>query len=444
MNATDTVTSRTGFHFGAPSVDPVAEARRAAERVCGPTFGIVRSCREMPLPPGTAFRVFVAQGARRGPAWRMRRPPDGTGMATEAEPARLAAIAEVVERYAAMAPPDPGLLVTGAARDLGPPAVDPRSFALLSERQYRTLRGARPLDADRVVEWHPAFSLSRGEPVLVPAALVYHHVAARPGNDFLPELGTTGVACHVCLHRAVLAALCEVLERDALAIAWHQRLPLTRLDPADTVVGALLDDGLGRFGRFELFSVPSDAPFPVILAVAWNPERPRAAVGGACRPHAAEAAVKAVAEAFQTVLRTRARPAATPAAVREFDDHALFYADGAGSALLRRHLVAGPTVQPLATVPSPRAADTAEYLRTGLSSLAENGLDVIVADLTPGDVARAGFRVVKVVVPGMLDISADPRFARLGSLRLYELPGRLGMAGATRESELNLLPIPLA
>jgi ribosomal protein S12 methylthiotransferase accessory factor len=72
-------------------------------------------------------------------------------------------------------------------------------------------------------------------------------------------------------------------------------------------------------------------------------------------------------------------------------------------------------------------------------------LEVLVVDLTSSDVASAGFHVVRVVIPGTVDMNTDERFARLGGGRLYNLPVKLGLAERPRaEADLNRHPVPLA
>ena len=69
------------------------------------------------------------------------------------------------------------------------------------------------------------------------------------------------------------------------------------------------------------------------------------------------------------------------------------------------------------------------------------GLEVIVVDLTTSDVEGLGFKVVKVLIPGMQPIDFGP-WQRLGGPRLYEVPARLGYSAASGPQELNLFPHP--
>ena len=89
------------------------------------------------------------------------------------------------------------------------------------------------------------------------------------------------------------------------------------------------------------------------------------------------------------------------------------------------------------------STDTAGDLTRCLEALAARDFDVIVVDLTQPDVAALGFSVVKVLVPGLVDIHADHNYPFLGGKRLYTVPQILGYVdGEVREEALNPFPHP--
>jgi len=372
---------------------------------------------------------------------------DGTGVSADAELAQLSAIGEVVERYCGMARSHPDSLLRVAFSDVSDTAVNPASFALLSDAQYRRFPSLVALHEDSVVDWCWAYSLTRRAPALVPAALVYFDRGAVPPNNFVPELGSSGLASHVSLRHAILAGLCEILERDAMTIAWHNRLPLVALDPVDGPVLALLNEALaGCDAAFSLFQVPTDGPFPVVMALAESDSiAPHAVVGAACRPDLMQAACRALCEMAQMLRRQRGRSPDPPTDVRTFDHHAAFYGSRKGAGLLRENLIESGERRPLRQVADGGGPDASAVLDGAVSALSAAGLDVLVIELTTADVASVGYRVVRVVVPGALDMSADARFPHLGGSRLYDVATRLGLPeGLTGRGELNLLPVPLA
>jgi ribosomal protein S12 methylthiotransferase accessory factor len=270
-----------------------------------------------------------------------------------------------------------------------------------------------------------------------------HTERGRPTDDLLPELTSTGLACHVSLSQAVLGGLCEVLERDALAVTWYNRLAPAHLNAEGTPVGDLMTRFYAEAGvLLQLFSLPTDGPFPVILAVARpGAGPPFAAVGVACRPRASLAAAKAVAEAGQVLVRLRAMGGD----LDPDDDAAARYATAEGAQLLGRCLEStGETVAVPETddggEPSP-----SEDLVAAVAHLARNSLEVVVTELTTADVAAAGWRVVRVLVPGAVWPGTKQEWAPLSGSRLYKVPVQLNLRDAPlAEHQLRALPVPLA
>lgn len=433
-----------GFHGGPVPCDLDRRTRTAVARVLGSTVGLVGDCSPAAAPFLPGLSVHVARGPRRVPGWHLPEPLEGTGVSPEPDMARAAAVAEVVEAYCTWAPVDDDRLVRGSWRELGDMGQHPDDFAWPSGAQYQRLPLLTPLTADREVDWSPAWSLTSGCPTLVPAALVYADRGRRPPNAVLPELTSTGIACHVSLPHAMLAGLCEVLERDALAVAWYNGLPFTSLAASDTAVGDVVDRWRDEAAiDVALLSVPTDAPFPVVLAVARPQEDPPfAAVGAACRPDPVAAAAKAVAESGQVLLRLRAGDAEG----MEPDDAAARYSTAQGAELLDRCLGIAEARTALADLPTASSGSVAGDLAAAVGALAaSNGLEVLATELTTADVAAAGWRVVRVLVPGTVVPGTSSALAPRGATRLYQLPVRLGLrASPLTEDELRPLPVPLA
>ena len=410
-------------------------------------YGIVRRCVRLQPDVLPGLTAYAAAGPHRVPGWRFFTEPEGTGVALDAEQARLAAISEAVERYASMAPAPQDLLVRATCAELDGAAVSVSRFALLSSSQYRQFPRLSPVADTTAIDWVRGASLPHARPVMLPAALVHMCHDRRAPNNFVGEVTSTGTACHVSLPHAVLAGLCEVLERDALTIWWQNRLQATRLDPAGSAVDELVGGALaGARHEFTLYALPTDAPFPVILALAMRKEAPCAAIGIACRPSPEAAAVRALLEAGQVLVRLCSRPARRPERMRTLDDHADFYATAEGAAHLR-HAVSGAREARLVDLLDDRSVhwtDVETQLQGAVRELAAANLEALVADLTTPDVADAGYRVVRVLIPGALDMAADVRCPRLGGTRLYDLPVQLGLRAAPlSEEHINRLPVPL-
>lgn len=435
-----------GFHFDSAPRDLRAVALAASRRLIGKHFGIIRSCVKIDCEAFPALSIYLGKGPLRIPGWNLRVCPNGAGVSMDSELAFLAAVAEAAERYSAMAPVPSRSCRRASFLELGGVAVHPSSFALFSANQYRRRQRLLPFTEDTLVDWLWAFSLTRRKPCLVPAALL-----SLDGRDLLPkgllaERVSTGFACHVSLLSAALAGLCETLERDAVTIAWHSHLPLIPLDPSGTPVAELLAGPLASgAANFALYQVPTDLPFPVVVALASaSDDVPHLVMGAACRPDGVKAAEKALYEASQLFCRYRVARPVRPHRIRDHEDHGALYATKKGAEVLRRHLRISEDSRSLRGLGRERESEAAD-LAFSVSRLESLGLEALISEVTTADIAASGFRVVRVLVPGTVDISADARYPRLGGTRMYHLPAKLGLADRPlSEAQLNLLPIPLA
>ena len=127
---------------------------------------------------------------------------------------------------------------------------------------------------------------------------------------------SSGCAAGETQEQALLAACFELIERDAVAIAWLQRLALRRIDPADpawrprrldtgwgwSTVSRTFDADEDR-GGIALFDATSDLGVPTVLAVLRPPAGSGLppAVGAGCSDSGSQAALKALREL--TVVR---------------------------------------------------------------------------------------------------------------------------------------------
>lgn len=443
------------FRLDDPQVDLFPAAMSGARRACG-SHGLVGRCRRRDPAKGLpAVPVYVATGPRRDTlGYPLRTVPIGTGVSDNDEVAWLQAVVEVLERFCLLWPGHREAVIRAAADELGERAIPPRAFGLFSPEQYSSLPGLRLPQPHEPLDWTRGWSLTRDEPVLVPAALVLGSVTAGRPNDFVHSLSSTGVAAHVSVTAAVLSGLLEVIERDAVMLTWlHRRTP-PRLE-VDTGAPAILTELFDRYLRLdhfrvELVDLTADSGLPTIacLALCDDPSRPAAVMGSATRLDPVEAVRKALFEAAQilsslALLGCDARSAlADHAAVRTFDDHARYYA-GTEAAATLGFLTASNLPVPVSSLSPFSTGSLGADLASAVDAAARTGMEVVVVDLTTPEVARLGFHTLKVLAPPALDINADVRYPLLGSERIRTVPERMGWQ-VLPDGALNLQPCPLA
>ncbi len=261
-----------------------------------------------------------------------------------------------------------------------------------------------PLPDHTTIEWIEGYDLLNREACWVPWEVVhtdYTLPTRHSGEHFLS--GTNGLASGNHLAEAISSAICELVERDAVAL-WHARSMLERSRGRLDV--ASIDDADCRrlLGLYEaaqiaprLWDVTSDVGIPAFICDVPAPtDDPsnglRRYRGAGCHPDRSIALARAMTEAAQTRLTYIA-------GIRDdLSDYAESDKDRLGAALLDAVSQAAEA-RAFRDVPSFDSDDVAIDLRWELERLRAIGVVRVVAvDLTRDDV---GIPVVRVVIPGL-------------------------------------------
>ena len=169
----------------------------------------------------------------------------------------------------------------------------------------------RPFDADAPISWLEGFDLLRQEPCWVPAEIVHTDYTQSLDGYFLA--GSNGLASGNHLLEAISAGICELVERDAIAV-WsasgirarsHRVLDIASVDDPDCRALFAKYDEAGIAVR--LWNVTADIGIPVFLCdirddSQGDPRRLRRFHGAGCHPDRAIALSRALTEAAQTRL----------------------------------------------------------------------------------------------------------------------------------------------
>lgn len=422
-----------------------ADAGAAPDRVrslVDRRLGLVTSVERDVPPPGTlrscaGWTAHVA-ATDRFAGWAADRETAGVTFAGD-EAGRRAAVGEAVERYCGNAVPD--VLEVSSYDDLsasGRRAVDPAGLALYSPEQYATPGFPFvPFTRDLAVAWVVGRDLADGKPTLVPASLAYlnYYRGAHAGEPPTNGQAYAGIAAGRTVADACRAALDEAVERDAVTLWWMSGAPASTVDvPA---VGHLLDDPDAAGLDVTLLRIPSPFGIPVVGAALRDRARGVLTLGTAARGSTEAAAVKALAEAVASqrlslelldpdcvFWRAVADGRIDPAPYRPYREDRRyrdsFRRDWRDVTDLSLHLqiYLDPRMQETHAVrlmPSGQPLEAPPGDLVG--RLAEQSLRAVAVDLTTDDVAAAGLRVVRVVVPGLY-CTAPAAFPPLGGSRL--------------------------
>ena len=275
-------------------------------------------------------------------------------------------------------------------------------------------QGSRIHD-DLVIPWVAGTNLlGDGEKIWVPYALVHTDYTVTPPGAGCFCSSTNGLASGNMREEALIHAIAEVIERDALAI-WHHRSAAeraaTRVDLA-TVDDRDVLDVLARFEAADIavsvFEATSDVGVPVFHAeIVERGLRkplffPAVVSGDGCHPARNIALLRALTEAAQSRLTY------ISGARDDIADHDYQPIEGCLARTedrAARHEGSGIDYRVVPTFESDSFQDDIDYL---LSQLAAIGItQVAVVDLSRPEFA--GIAVVRVVIPGLATVVDHPK-----------------------------------
>lgn len=415
-----------------PSCAPVVQGREYALPIhCSALTGVVRSMQITSADTAGAVRASAD--------WVSPLPVPGKrpllgiqhsyGRGRTREEAINGCIGEALERYSLIYRGDEPLLCA-RLREIN--AVDPRSILLYSDRQYagreewnraqdeRYFVGER-FDPDSAIDWLPATDLATHEPAFAPAACCLMWYQFPEGASAYASADTVGCGSARTFTGAVLHALYEWIERDAMAIWWYNRVrrPAVRLESFGDSGLLAARESLRRIGRdLFLLDITTDLQIPAYVSVAPRFDGSEPLFAGAAHASPKLAAWKAASEVGQLW--------SSPVMQRAIDGEVLTW-------IRHATLASQSYLLPTADIDAPCEPEHAgeeEQLARVVALLTRRGLQAYAIDLSRPDVT---LKTARAIVPGLRHV-----WHRLGAGRLYSVPVELGWCDLPlAEEDLN-------
>jgi ribosomal protein S12 methylthiotransferase accessory factor len=435
------------------------EGLRRLTEVVSPVGGLVGRVTRLPNNPGDpyfpVFSAHLGDLTRVVPNVKLATGGvstvdrvDGAGGAIDAEVASRVCIAEALERYCSSVFSNEQFL-WATAEELGEEALDLDELPRCSQRELADPRcPVRPPDRRAPIRWVQGYSLTRRRRVWVPAMLVYLYIHPLTSGELFTLPISTGCAGHFELAQALVNGLCEVIERDAISLTWLQRLHLPRIE-LDVVPDALQPylERL-RWSNVEpvLFDATTDVGIPTVYSVDLAPANQRLAQMVMCVTHVdpVSAIAKSLRESASSRIAMQTDRQA-PDDVADFIDvhHGAIFMGQPERRPAFDFLLSNPRTRLLSAMPSLDAGDPVANLRVVLAAIDRAGLEAFAVELTTDECMRIGYRVVRVIVPGLQPLSFAHRAQYKAHPRLYQAPVRMGYP-SHQEEELNAWPQPFA
>jgi ribosomal protein S12 methylthiotransferase accessory factor len=276
-----------------------------------------------------------------------------------------------------------------------------------------TLRST--FDPNRPLLWIEGYDLLQQQPAWVPYEIVdtnYTFPLVTGAGCF--QATTNGLASGNHVLEAVSHALCEVIERDAVALwyAGSESARRTRRIDVSTIDSQPAIDVLTRLERhgFDVgvWNLTTDVGVPSVLATiverpGFSARPPYAVHGSGCHPTRDVALIRALLEALQSRLTFIV--GSRDDNYRE-DYERLF--NSKTTRAVRAEIGEAPPTVNFVDLPNFQSETFEDDVRHEIRSLQQAGIEQsIVIDLTRADL---GIPVVRVVVPGLEGVSTQPDY----------------------------------
>jgi ribosomal protein S12 methylthiotransferase accessory factor len=354
------------------------------------------------------------------------------GKGSTAEQGEASALMEAIERYSGIFQGDE-IRMTRRFSDFAPgEAILPNDVQLFSEAQIRTRHESVPHDSTPVpdpidpsmkIDWSPVWSLRDNRFKYLPTSFLYFFYSGPAAF----HTDSNGCAAGNTREEAIVQGFLELVERDAYAIWWYNRLRRAELDLSefdDSYVRDVQTQFADAGRKLWVLDVTSDLGIPTYVAIMhWMKDgQENIEFGSGAHFDRRIALLRALTELSQflsiglmgggsgekpsldgvTPLRLENYPFLTPA----------------------KNLVLPPA-------PGIKLVDnTRDQVLACVDVASRAGVDFLVLDQTRPDVEVP---VVRVIAPGLRHF-----YRRFGPGRLYDIPVKLGLLDRPLpESELT-------
>jgi bacteriocin biosynthesis cyclodehydratase domain-containing protein len=352
------------------------------------------------------------------------------GKGSTAEQAEASALMEAIERYSGIFQGDE-IRITKRFTDFAEgEAILPNDVQLFSDEQIRTRHepqpaGAHaapdPIDPSAKIEWSPAWSLRDKRFVYFPTGVMYFFY-----ENYHTD--SNGCAAGNTREEAIVQGFLELVERDAYAIWWYNRLSRNEVDLGefdDSYVRDLKTQFANHGRKVWVLDVTSDLGVPTYVAMMhWMKNgQENIEFGSGAHFDRRIALLRALTELSQFLSiglmggGSGEKPSLDGVTPLKLENYPFL--------LPATHAVAAPELGIDVPLDSVR-----EQVEASVEVARRAGHDFMVLDQTRPDVEVP---VVRVIVPGMRHF-----YRRFAPGRLYDVPVKLGLLERpTPESELT-------
>lgn len=364
------------------------------------------------------------------------------------ESAYRAAISECVERYCSAFQSN---IIYGTFNTLNTEydVLSPSKFPLYTEQQYSEVDFPyKKFDNDAYIGWTEIREISTNKGYLVPASMVYLPYTIDSQEDLIYHCVSTGLSCSTSLKEAILKGIYEVMERDMFSITWFNKISFPLFDiNSDLEIKKLYDEVYKiQNCNYNLICSQNELGITTVIG-ALEDSKGGVIVAAATRASQKEAVKKTLLELSQGRIAWKKEFIEGVeidclddfSNIETLEEHVMLYTKKEMKSKAE-FLYSNSERVPIFHKEFTSIDKELEFI---LEKLKSQGYDVYYKDLTTNDVAELGYKVVKVLIPGFVDLTVRHKYPLIASDRLYSIPVLLGLRNtAISVDELNKDPHP--
>ena len=413
-----------------------------------PICGVVSKLDQWKPEENTEMHVYLsghnlARGPRSLPSLKSSLRESSAGKGTNALQAKAGALSEAIERFSGNYRGDEPRRAA-KFQELGGAAIHPNDCMRFSERQYANrielnANGTSftyiplPFDPDRTIDWTPVWSLTNETERFLPTSYCYFNAPHECAADFSMAC-SNGNAAGTSLEDAILQGFFELVERDAVAMWWYNRLSVPAVDLAsfeDPFIQRTEKYLAKHHRNLWALDLTNDFGIPVFTAcsrrIDGDAEHIMFGFGAHMDPRIAM--LRAVTELNQFLAHILITTPEQPTGTVNAEDIVQWLTN----ARIADHSYILPgdfPVRRMSDFPVVRNDDLRDDVVYCQKAVEKRGMELLVLDQTRPEI---GMPVVKVFVPGMRHFW--PRYA---PGRLFDVPVSQGrLKTALSEDQMN-------
>ncbi|MBO0738793.1 MAG: TOMM precursor leader peptide-binding protein [Alphaproteobacteria bacterium] len=421
----------SGGYRSVPSAATVARFRRHVSPLTGVVSRLERIDADLPLNTNYFAAHNFSAPARTAHELSAGLSNGSFGKGSTAEQGEASALMEAIERYCGIFQGDEIRLTRRFGDFRRGEAIFPNNVLLFSESQLAANDPNEPppwtpalFDPAAEIEWSPVWSLRDGRFKYLPTSVLYFFYKGL--GEFAAD--SNGCAAGNTLEEAIVQGFLELVERDAYAIWWYNRLQRAAVDLGqldDSYVRDLQTQLAETGRRLWVLDITSDLGIPCFIAIVYwvQDSKENIEFGSGAHFDSRIALLRALTEVNQFLSiglmggGTGEKSSLDGDTPLRLSDHA--YLTPSDGPPLR--LDYGSKFGRL---------DASEQVKTCMAVTGRAGLDFLVLNQTRPDIEVP---VVRVIVPSLRHF-----YRRFAPGRLYDIPVKLGLRERPlSEAELN-------